>query len=106
VEVREQGVWQVVPFWLRHFHLCDAEKPQVRALRALKADHVGLDITIYPGDFNRKVVDLRREAVESALHNLGFSSHEAQTGIESVDWNATTSTQEALAVALNALNRK
>lgn len=51
------------PLWLRHFHLCDAEKPQVRALRALKADHVGLDITIYPGDFNKKVDDILRPGV-------------------------------------------
>jgi Holliday junction resolvasome RuvABC DNA-binding subunit len=46
------------------------------------------------------------KAVESALRNLGFSSSEARTGIESVDWKATPSTQEALAVALKALGRK
>ncbi len=46
------------------------------------------------------------KAVESALRNLGFSSQEARTGIESVDWKATPSTQEALAVALKALGRK
>jgi len=45
-------------------------------------------------------------AVESALRNLGFSSQEARTGIESVDWKSTPSTQEALAVALKALGRK
>jgi Holliday junction resolvasome RuvABC DNA-binding subunit len=44
--------------------------------------------------------------VESALRNLGFSSQEARTGIESVDWKTTPSTQEALAVALKALGRK
>jgi Holliday junction DNA helicase RuvA len=46
------------------------------------------------------------KAVESALRNLGFSSQEARTGIESVDWKSTPSTQEALAVALKALGRK
>jgi holliday junction DNA helicase RuvA len=46
------------------------------------------------------------KAVESALRNLGFSSQEARTGIESVDWKMTPSTQEALAVALKALGRK
>jgi len=46
------------------------------------------------------------KAVESALRNLGFSSQEARTGLESVDWRATPSTQEALAVALKALGRK
>jgi Holliday junction DNA helicase RuvA len=46
------------------------------------------------------------KAVESALRNLGFSSQEARTGIESVDWKETPSTQEALATALKALGRK
>ena len=46
------------------------------------------------------------KAVEDALRNLGFSSQEARTGIESVDWKSTPSTQEALAVALKALGRK
>ena len=46
------------------------------------------------------------KAVEAALRNLGFSSQEARTGIESVDWKSTPSTQEALAVALRALGRK
>jgi Holliday junction DNA helicase RuvA len=46
------------------------------------------------------------KAVESALRNLGFSSQEARTGIESVDWKSTPNTQEALAVALKALGRK
>jgi Holliday junction DNA helicase RuvA len=46
------------------------------------------------------------KAVESALRNLGFSSQEARTGIEAVDWKVTPSTQEALAVALKALGRK
>jgi Holliday junction DNA helicase RuvA len=46
------------------------------------------------------------KAVESALRNLGFSPQEARTGIESVDWKSTPSTQDALAVALKALGRK
>ena len=46
------------------------------------------------------------KAVESALRNLGFSSQEARIGIESVDWKASPSTQEALATALRALGRK
>lgn len=45
------------------------------------------------------------KAVESALRNLGFSSQEARTGIEAVDWKSTPSTQEALAVALKALGQ-
>jgi Holliday junction DNA helicase RuvA len=45
-------------------------------------------------------------AVETALRNLGFSSQEARTGIEAVDWKTAPSTQEALAVALKALGRK
>lgn len=46
------------------------------------------------------------KAVEAALRNLGYSSVEARTGIESVDWKVSPSTQEALATALKALGRK
>jgi Holliday junction DNA helicase RuvA len=46
------------------------------------------------------------KAVEAALRNLGFSAQEARTGLESVDWKSTPSTQEALATALKALGRK
>ncbi|TMG63258.1 MAG: Holliday junction branch migration protein RuvA [Chloroflexi bacterium] len=46
------------------------------------------------------------KAVETALRNLGFSSQEARTGLESVDWKSAPSTQEALASALKALGRK
>lgn len=46
------------------------------------------------------------KAVESALRNLGYTSQEARTGIEAVDWKASPSTQEALAVALRSLGRK
>lgn len=46
------------------------------------------------------------KAVESALRNLGYSAQEARTGIESVDWKSSPSTQEALATALKALGRK
>ena len=46
------------------------------------------------------------KAVESALRNLGFSSQEARTGLEAVDWKSTPSTKDALAVALKALGRK
>jgi holliday junction DNA helicase RuvA len=46
------------------------------------------------------------KAVESALRNLGYSSQEAREGIESVDWKAAPSTQDALAAALKSLGRK
>lgn len=46
------------------------------------------------------------KAVESALRNLGYSSQEARSGIESVDWKSSPTTQEALAVALKSLGRK
>ena len=46
------------------------------------------------------------KAVEAALRNLGYSSQEARTGIESVDWKSSPSTEEALATALRALGRK
>jgi holliday junction DNA helicase RuvA len=46
------------------------------------------------------------KAVDAALRNLGFSSQEARSGLEAVDWKASPSTQEALAEALKALGRK
>ena len=46
------------------------------------------------------------KAVESALRNLGYSAQEARTGIESVDWKSSPSTQDALAHALKSLGRK
>lgn len=46
------------------------------------------------------------KAVEAALRNLGYSSQEARTGIESVDWESSPSTEQALASALKALGRK
>jgi Holliday junction DNA helicase RuvA len=46
------------------------------------------------------------KAVEAALRNLGFSPQEARSGLESVDWKTSPSTQEALATALKALGRK
>src|SRR5258708_9987628 len=56
-------VLDLEPLWLRHFHLCDAEKPQVAALRMLKARHPDNDITIYRGDFNKKVDEILRPGV-------------------------------------------
>ena len=44
--------------------------------------------------------------VEAALKNLGFSSQEARSGLEAVEWSKSPSTQEALALALKALGRK
>ncbi len=46
------------------------------------------------------------KAVESALRNLGYSSQEARSGMDSVDWKTSPSTQEALAYALRSLGRK
>ena len=45
------------------------------------------------------------KAVEAALRNLGYSSQEARTGIESVEWKSSPSTEEALATALKALGQ-
>ena len=46
------------------------------------------------------------KAVESALRNLGYSSQEARSGLEAVDWKSSPTSQEALAAALRALGRK
>jgi holliday junction DNA helicase RuvA len=43
--------------------------------------------------------------VESTLRNLGFSAAEARSAIDSIDWGADPSPQEALATALKALGR-
>lgn len=52
------------PKRIRHFHLCDANRAQIKRLEALKAaqptvDAFGKsllrDITIYPGDFNQQI---------------------------------------------------
>jgi three-Cys-motif partner protein len=55
------------PRWMRHFHLCDANREQVKRLRSLKAAQpdrgrdsrkISRDINIYHGDFNRKIADV------------------------------------------------
>jgi Holliday junction DNA helicase RuvA len=46
------------------------------------------------------------KAVDSALRNLGFSPQEARIGLDAVDWKASPSTQDALAVALKALGKR
>lgn len=43
--------------------------------------------------------------VEHALRGLGFSTHQAQAGVEAVDWSGRPSAQQALAAALKALGR-
>jgi len=45
------------------------------------------------------------KAVDAALRNLGYSSQEARTGVEAVDWKSSPSTQDALATALKALGQ-
>ncbi len=63
----EDGPWaaklvmESEPRWMRHFHLCDENRTQVKLLKALKAAQperdsegrrISRDITIYHGDFN------------------------------------------------------
>jgi holliday junction DNA helicase RuvA len=43
--------------------------------------------------------------VEATLRNLGFSTAEARSAIDSIDWATDPSPQEALATALKALGR-
>ena len=74
-----------------------AAKPRLDAVAALEAVPRAAAMT---GD------GAVPKAVETALRNLGFSSQEARTGLESVDWQSAPSTQEALASALKALGRK
>lgn len=44
--------------------------------------------------------------VEESLRGLGFSAAQARAGIESVDWAAHPSVQEALAAAIKALGKR
>lgn len=55
------------PMRIRHFHLCDNEASQIKHLEALKASQssmdsrgrkINRDITIYAGDFNKRVDDI------------------------------------------------
>lgn len=55
------------PRWLKHFHLCDANREQVKRLRALKeaqpergsdGKRISRDINIFHGDFNAKVDEI------------------------------------------------
>ena len=48
-------VLDLKPLWLRHFHLCDNRRAQVRALKTLKGRHPQLDVRVYEGDFNDSV---------------------------------------------------
>jgi Holliday junction DNA helicase RuvA len=43
--------------------------------------------------------------VEATLRNLGFSAAEARSAVDSIDWAADPSPQEALATALKSLGR-
>jgi len=52
------------PMWMRHFHLCDEKRSQLKLLEQLKTSQprtnssgvkIARDIKIYPGDFNLKV---------------------------------------------------
>ena len=56
-------VLELQPLWLRHFHLCDVGREQIRQLRSLRLNHKDLDIHVYSGDFNRKVDDILRPGV-------------------------------------------
>jgi len=53
------------PQWIRHLHLCDANRAQVKLLRELKAQQLldgsqpcNRNISIYHGDFNAKIDDI------------------------------------------------
>jgi three-Cys-motif partner protein len=51
------------PRWMRHFHLCEKNRAQVKLLRQMKASQPrtpGRNIEIYEGDFNRNVDEILR----------------------------------------------
>jgi three-Cys-motif partner protein len=59
------------PRWIRHIHLCDANREQVKRLRALAAEQpqfddkgrrINRDINVYHGDFNQKLGEILQKA--------------------------------------------
>lgn len=55
------------PRWIRHIHLCDANRSQVKRLKQLKAEQpltddsgkpINRSINIYHGDFNKKIDEI------------------------------------------------
>jgi three-Cys-motif partner protein len=46
------------PRWIRHFHLCDEKRSQVKLLEQLKAAQPSRDIHVYRGDFNVKIDEM------------------------------------------------
>jgi len=46
------------PQWIRHFHLCDEKRSQVKLLEQLKAAQPSRDIHVYRGDFNVKIDEM------------------------------------------------
>jgi three-Cys-motif partner protein len=52
------------PKWMRHFHLCDVKRSQVKLLRQMKASQApcqyARNIQIYEGNFNEKVEKILR----------------------------------------------
>jgi holliday junction DNA helicase RuvA len=73
-------------------------KPKLEADAALAA------IARVPVSAGARGGEVTRQ-VEVTLRNLGFSAAEARSAIDSVDWAAEPTPQEALATALKALGR-
>ena len=74
------------PKWMRHFHLCDEKRSQVRLLKELKASQPPCDpprnIEIYEGSFNQKVDKIlksgditEKEATFCLLDQRTFECH-------------------------------
>jgi three-Cys-motif partner protein len=74
------------PKWMRHFHLCDAKRAQVKLLRQMKASQAPCqyerNIDIYEGNFNEKVDKIlkagditEKEATFCLLDQRTFECH-------------------------------
>ena len=81
-----------------------AQKVIIDLKPKLEADAALASLSRVPVVAGAPGTDATRQ-VEATLRNLGFSATEARSAIDSIDWAADPTPQEALATALKALGR-
>jgi holliday junction DNA helicase RuvA len=81
-----------------------AQKVIIDLKPKLEADAALASLSRVPVGAGAPGSDATRQ-VEATLRNLGFSAAEARSAIDSIDWAADPTPQEALATALKALGR-
>ena len=81
-----------------------AQKVIIDLKPKLEADAALASLSRVPVGAGPPGTDATRQ-VEATLRNLGFSAAEARSAIDSIDWAADPTPQEALTTALKALGR-